>query len=205
MSYDYDKTHENILKSAKEQFKTKGFRDASIRKICNDAGVTNGAFYAHFESKEDLFKALVEPCLNDFFNLYSTQAQDFLKITSREDIISAFEKTYSATKNLIDFIYENKEVMLLILTSSDGTYYANFKELLIKAESDSMLEFLNKGKDFMQRPENITEFSVKSGSSFIINAILESFIQGDPEEEVLRKCNLISEYCIAGYRKILGI
>ncbi len=205
MAYDYDKTHENILKSAKEQFKEKGFRNASIRKICSDAGVTNGAFYAHFESKEDLFKALVEPCLNSFFNLYSDQAQDFLQINSKEDIISAFERTYSATKNLIDFIYQNKEVMLLILTSSDGTYYANFKELLIKAESNSMHEFLNKGKDFMQRPENISEFSVKSGSSFIINSIFESFVQGDSEEEVVRKCNLISEYCIAGYRKILGI
>ncbi len=205
MSYDFDKTHENILKSAKEYFKENGFRNASIRKICKDAGVTNGAFYAHFESKECLFKALVEPCMNDFFNLYSSQDQEFLQVNSKEDIISAFEKTYSSAKNLIDFIYKNKETMSLILTSSEGTYYAGFKELLIKSESDSMIEFLNKGKDFMQRPENITEFSVKSGSSFIINAILESFIQGDPEEEVLRKCNLISEYCIAGYRKILGI
>lgn len=205
MSYDYDKTHENILKSAKEHFKSDGFRNASIRKICKDAGVTNGAFYAHFGSKEDLFKALVEPCLNKFFNLYSDNAQNFLKVNSKEDIIQAFEKTYDATKILIDYIYSNKEIMLLVLTASDGTSYENFKDLLINAETESMIEFLNKGKSFLQRPENITEFSVKSGSSFIINAVFESFVQGDAEEEVLHKCNLISEYCIAGYRKILGI
>ena len=39
----------------------KGFSGASIRQICKDAGVTNGAFYAHLASKEDLFDKIVRP------------------------------------------------------------------------------------------------------------------------------------------------
>ena len=71
MSYDYNKTHELILKSAEEQFQKEGFRNASIRRICSDAGVTNGAFYAHFDSKEALFKELVEPAVEGL-NINST-------------------------------------------------------------------------------------------------------------------------------------
>lgn len=54
MPYDYESTHRQILLSAMKNFSEVGFRDASIRTICKDAGVTNGAFYAHFKSKDDL-------------------------------------------------------------------------------------------------------------------------------------------------------
>ena len=61
MSRDFQQTHENLLACAKEHFLENGFERASIREICKAAHVTNGAFYNHFEDKEALFGALVEP------------------------------------------------------------------------------------------------------------------------------------------------
>ena len=46
MGYDFEKTHKLILESAKNHFAQNGFEGASIRQICKDAGVTNGAFYS---------------------------------------------------------------------------------------------------------------------------------------------------------------
>ena len=34
--------------------------------ICSSAGVTTGAFYFSFESKEALFKAILEPLVNQY-------------------------------------------------------------------------------------------------------------------------------------------
>lgn len=49
-----------ILDSAAAVFEERGFNGASLSEILNRAGVTKGALYFHFSSKEDLAKAIVE-------------------------------------------------------------------------------------------------------------------------------------------------
>lgn len=44
MSRDFQQTHENLLLCAQKHFLEYGFERASIREICKDAHVTNGAF-----------------------------------------------------------------------------------------------------------------------------------------------------------------
>ena len=41
-----------IHAAAKEEFLQKGFQKASLRNIVKQAGVTTGAFYGYYESKE---------------------------------------------------------------------------------------------------------------------------------------------------------
>jgi len=55
----YDKDHkqatrQRILRSAGRRFKEDGIEGAGVAAVMSDAGLTNGAFYAHFGSKEDL-------------------------------------------------------------------------------------------------------------------------------------------------------
>ena len=47
-------TEQAILRSALELSRVKSFDKVSIRDICRRAGITTGAFYHHFASKEDL-------------------------------------------------------------------------------------------------------------------------------------------------------
>ncbi len=53
-------TRRKLLKSARRVFARDGFEAARIEEIAKDAGHTRGAFYANFDSKEDLFFALLE-------------------------------------------------------------------------------------------------------------------------------------------------
>ena len=53
-------TRRKLLKSARRVFARDGFEAARIEDIAKEAGHTRGAFYANFESKEDLFFALLE-------------------------------------------------------------------------------------------------------------------------------------------------
>ena len=48
-----------ILSAAMQEFLEKGFKSASLRNIVKTAGVTTGAFYGYYDSKEELFEALV--------------------------------------------------------------------------------------------------------------------------------------------------
>ncbi len=51
------KSKEHILNAAIELFSRSGFDKVSISDIMNAAKMTHGAFYAHFESKEALYRA----------------------------------------------------------------------------------------------------------------------------------------------------
>ena len=54
-------TLNKIQQAAIDEFLEKGFRGASLRQIVKHAGVTTGAFYGYFSSKEALFASIVEP------------------------------------------------------------------------------------------------------------------------------------------------
>src|SRR4029453_13258595 len=47
-------TRQRILEAAGRRFKQDGIDGAGVVTELSDAGLTNGAFYAHFSSKEDL-------------------------------------------------------------------------------------------------------------------------------------------------------
>lgn len=53
-------TREKLLAAAEFEFGERGFHEASISRITQRAGVALGTFYVYFESKEEVFRALVE-------------------------------------------------------------------------------------------------------------------------------------------------
>jgi AcrR family transcriptional regulator len=54
-----ERTREVIMNAAHEIFLEKGFHAASMRQIAKGAGVALGGIYNHFESKEDIFSAVI--------------------------------------------------------------------------------------------------------------------------------------------------
>ena len=53
-------TRERIIASAALVFGQKGFQRASLDQVASDAGLTKGAIYWHFKSKNDLYFALLD-------------------------------------------------------------------------------------------------------------------------------------------------
>jgi len=53
-------TRARLIQSAEKVFARDGFEAAKLEDIAKDAGYTRGAVYANFDSKEDLFLALLE-------------------------------------------------------------------------------------------------------------------------------------------------
>ena len=61
MAYDwqkkkYESTHEKLLEVAAKTLRQNGVEKASVAKVMGNAGMTVGAFYAHFDSKKDLIE-----------------------------------------------------------------------------------------------------------------------------------------------------
>ncbi|MBA0047266.1 TetR/AcrR family transcriptional regulator [Mycobacterium sp. NPDC050853] len=52
-------TRRRIIETASGRFKQDGIDGSGIATLMSDAGLTNGAFYAHFESKNDLVAKVI--------------------------------------------------------------------------------------------------------------------------------------------------
>src|SRR3954451_13369458 len=52
-------TRQRIIETAGRRFKRDGIDGSSVSVLMKDAGLTNGAFYAHFKSKDDLVATAV--------------------------------------------------------------------------------------------------------------------------------------------------
>lgn len=53
-------TKEKIFQAAKRILGKKGYEELSIKNICEEAGVSNGSFYHHFKTKDDLLSYYIE-------------------------------------------------------------------------------------------------------------------------------------------------
>jgi len=60
-----DETRARILAAAQAAFGELGYDRASVAEVCRRAGVTKGAFYHHFESKQAVFLELLDHWLED--------------------------------------------------------------------------------------------------------------------------------------------
>lgn len=60
-----EQTRARLLAAAHEVFAEVGMDAASVETICERAGFTRGAFYSNFESKDELFLALITQLAED--------------------------------------------------------------------------------------------------------------------------------------------
>lgn len=63
-------TKEKILLVAFNLFLERGYKEVSLKDISDAVGLTKGAFYHHFTSKEDMFRQIVENFLFDSGNRF---------------------------------------------------------------------------------------------------------------------------------------
>jgi TetR/AcrR family transcriptional repressor of nem operon len=67
-----DASRRQIMKVASERFRCDGIAASGLAGVMSDAGLTNGAFYAHFDSKAELVRETVAAALEDL----SKQVED---------------------------------------------------------------------------------------------------------------------------------
>jgi AcrR family transcriptional regulator len=78
-----------LIEAAERLFVRKGFDDASVEEISERAGCSPGAFYSHFDNREQALRALI-----DMRRPAAMQALDrlFLRIPQHDDPIAALRR-----------------------------------------------------------------------------------------------------------------
>ena len=76
-------TRNKILETATDLFSKSGYDATGVAEICQAAGVSKGAFYHHFSTKQALFMDLLDAYLNSLetgFSQMRQQGQDVPKV-----------------------------------------------------------------------------------------------------------------------------
>ncbi len=84
-------TRARLIRAAEKIFARDGFEAAKLQEIAAEAGYTRGAFYANFESKEDLFLALLE---GEISSRISTVEQMTRDLTDPKEKLHAFREFF---------------------------------------------------------------------------------------------------------------
>ena len=138
-----------ILDSARTEFLASGFEKASLKTICEGAGVTTGALYKRYKGKEDLFSAVVEQTVADLYEVAHARGDKDPAAMSDQELIKAWDMDGADMMWWFRFLYDRRDDFYLLLSCSQGTRYANFPhdwvELLTKATSAYLAEAQRRG------------------------------------------------------------
>lgn len=100
-----ERTLRKILDAAREEFGERGFSDSSIVAITQRAGVALGTFYTYFDSKEEVFSALVKDM--------SAQVRDHVA-PAFAGAADAIDGERRALESFLTFAREHRDVYRII-------------------------------------------------------------------------------------------
>lgn len=89
-------TRQRLIEAAGRRFKRDGIDGAGVATLVSDAGLTNGAFYGHFTSKDDLVAAVVADQL-------AVQRDRIEAVPTGAHGVEAFVREYLSPQHRDDF------------------------------------------------------------------------------------------------------
>ena len=197
-------TRDNILRAAMAEFLDKGFQGASLRQIVKNAGVTTGAFYGYFSSKEALFNALVEPHAAALMGRFMEAQTSFAELPEEQQPEHMGVESSDCVHWMVDYICAHRQPVKLLLTRAEGTGYEHFVHNMVEVEVEYTLQYMEVlsrlGREVPQLSRSLCHI-IASG---MMGGIFEIVIHDMPREQALRDVDQLRDFYTAGWLKLMG-
>lgn len=197
------KTRAQIHAAAKAEFMEKGFKAASLRNIVKTAGVTTGAFYGYYDSKEALFEALVGAQYAHFMDCYRKAQTDFAQLPPEQQPNHMSDISGQCMVDMLLYAYDHLDEFKLLLLCSEGTRFAGMLDEMVEIEVQATHDYqavLNR----LGRPSPMIdprlEHILVTG---MFNAYFELIIHEMPLEQALVYLQELRAFYTAGWLKIM--
>lgn len=202
-NYDLN-TLEKIMNEGKLEFLEKGFKDASLRNIVKNAGVTTGAFYGYFKDKHALFATLVSPSLDGLRTMFMSAQTEFDSFSEdfKRDIV--YDYSLDAGSKFVDYIYDHIEEFKLLVCCSQGTEFENFIHELVDIEVEYTLKFIYSTHNKAIKEGKITEELIHIVASAFFSAIFETVKHDMPRANAESYTKSLRAFFTAGWKELLG-
>jgi TetR/AcrR family transcriptional repressor of uid operon len=128
-------TEQKLIRSGRAEFLKKGYVKASLRDICKAAGVTTGAFYFSFESKEALMTAILDPVIADYEHMCAELAQ-----REEEDPGTADDNE----RQIMEYLSEHRAEAIILMERSEGSRYEGFRQKVYSQMQAAFTSYFSK-------------------------------------------------------------
>lgn len=124
MQYLKDEVRDKIRKEAIKEFRTVGYKGASIRTIASNSNTSVGNLYKYFDSKE----ALYEDIIGSVYNRLMNYINQFHEVELNDKACDVF---YKLTEEVTGIFKESSLEIAILLNKSQGSKYENCKDTFI--------------------------------------------------------------------------
>lgn len=201
MASRVEKFDEAILHHAKNEFLEKGFNEASLRTIAQNAGVSTSTIYTRYSDKEGLFRYLVEPASNGMREYIYQSLNGFGALANEEQKEQHKEYSDEGFPGLVDVIYDYFDEFKLLVTCSPNTQHHDFLEYLVEIDMECTRNFLKNVESKMYLEGRITDGFLHVVSSAFYSGIFEVVIHDMRRSEAEIYINELRRFYNSGWKE----
>lgn len=205
MSEKAEKTREIILDTAIKHFLRDGFSGASLRSIVKDAGLTTGAFYKYYPTKEMLFDALIDPYVEHIYEIYDGILVEFEKLSAHDQTNNMSNAATDGTDQMIDYIYEHYNHFRLLFKCGDSGKYEAFIHNMVNKEMKATKKYMQIMKESGINLLKVDESLMHMIYTVFFSSVLQ-IVEHDMDKEIAKKnVHQLKEFNTGGWERIWNI
>ncbi|WP_396900365.1 TetR/AcrR family transcriptional regulator [Mycolicibacterium sp.] len=175
-AHGHDRRRNELIDTAEQLFIEQGIRDTTVDDVLRTAGISKGAFYHYFSSKDDLIAASIERLVDGL-----TQA---IQPVVDDPDLSGAEKfsAFFAVKSRYQAAHERYAQLLATLMQSDLSHYRFFvtaSRRLAKPFGTILKQGADEGSFRITHPAETAEILISAVGALALNPEAAS---GTPEQ-----------------------
>jgi AcrR family transcriptional regulator len=131
-----------LLAAAEAVFVRSGLDNAKVEDITRRAGLSKGAFYLHFESKEDAFRQLIEAMVARLASYIEDCPVDAASAPRLDEFL---DRWVSQDAEMFEFVWQNRGLVGLLLDGGKSAAYRHLVDEFAERASGKTRILLEEG------------------------------------------------------------
>lgn len=204
MNHENITTLERIHQAAKGEFLEKGFRSASLRNIVKSVGMTTGAFYGYYASKEALFEALVGEHYNYMISRFKEAQEEFARLPHAKQPEKMTDISGLCMFDMLHYAYDHLAEFKLILCCSEGTRFAGLVDEMAEIELEATHAYQKVLSELGRPSPKIDPQLEHILITGMFHTFFELVIHEMPLDDAENYLRAMRAFYTAGWMKIMG-
>lgn len=183
-----------LLRAAEAEFAERGLAAAKVEAITARAGVSKGAFYLHFASKEDCFRTIVE----GFLARIATCVDSASFPEALPSIDELVEQALAHDTALLEVCWQSRPLMRMLLEGGGGTPHAYLVEEFRERMRAQAEEWLRRAVRHGLYRSDIDPEVVSGLISGAYERLVQDLIRSEKKPDIAAWCRQLMDLFLRG-------
>ncbi|MFV0414091.1 MAG: TetR/AcrR family transcriptional regulator [Oscillospiraceae bacterium] len=204
MAKQIEGVYERVIECARVEFLDKGYKDASLRTIAQNANSSTGSIYTRFGDKSGLFNALVAPAVEGLKKWFSYEQEAFDKRDIADKRTDNFDYSRDRLAAFFDYVYDHYDEFKLIISCSEGTVFSTFIHDIVKVDVEYTLKFIRDTNPALLEFGIVTEGLTHMLSSAFFTGVFETVVHNMDKNYAQKQVRKMQHFFQIGWKDLMA-